>query len=266
MKKELKIKIIKTAILLLVAAICFFGLRKPMTSVEFHKSNIESLEEKKSTVMELAASATAASVAVSMLPGDTATPIADKLADLSFYFVIILSAIFLEKYLLTITGYATFMILLPLACVLGIAYVWIGNETFKYVAKKMVVFGIMLFLIIPISVKVSDMIETTYESSIQNTIESTKENAEELSKETEGKDESYLEQLWSKVEGGVTSTADKFEKTFNNLVESIAIMLVTSCLIPILILLFFVWLIKMYFNVPISIDKIYMMKNGWKVK
>ena len=266
MDKELKKKIIKTTALLLIAVICLFGLRKPMTSVEFHKTSIESLEDKKSTVMELAASATAASVAVSMLPGDTATPIADKLADLSFYFVIILSAIFLEKYLLTITGYATFMILIPLACLLLIVHVWIGNETLKYAARKMIAFGILLFMIIPVSVKVSDMIETTYETSIENTIESTKENADELEKKSEGKDDRFLSELWSKVENGSASTANKFEKTFNNLVESIAIMLVTSCLIPILILIFFIWLIKIYFNVPISMERISMMKNGWKIK
>ena len=38
--------------------------------------------------------------------------------DLSGYFVVVLCAIFLEKYLVTITGFAAFKVLIPIACVL----------------------------------------------------------------------------------------------------------------------------------------------------
>lgn len=72
-------------------------------------------------MLELTAASTAASAAITLLPGDTATPIAEKLADLSGYFLIVLCAIFLEKYLLTITSYVSFTILIPAACALGIA-------------------------------------------------------------------------------------------------------------------------------------------------
>ena len=64
-------------------------------------------------MLELTAASTAASAAITLLPGDTATPIAEKLADLSGYFLIVLCAIFLEKYLLTITSYVSFTILIP---------------------------------------------------------------------------------------------------------------------------------------------------------
>ena len=46
----------------------------------------------------LAASATT-STAITVLPGDAASPIAEKLMDLSTYFMIVLAAIYLEKYL-----------------------------------------------------------------------------------------------------------------------------------------------------------------------
>jgi len=48
-----------------------------------------------------------------VLPWDVATPIANNLAGLSGYFLIVPCAIFLEKYLLAITASATFRALFP---------------------------------------------------------------------------------------------------------------------------------------------------------
>lgn len=82
-------------------------------SAETHAASLTALEEKQSTVLELAAASTAASAAITLLPGDAATPIAEKLADISGYFLLALCAIYLEKYLLTVTAYAAFRLLVP---------------------------------------------------------------------------------------------------------------------------------------------------------
>ena len=74
------------------------------------QKTIASLDEKKSTVTGLAAASISVSSAITLIPGDTATPIANELADLSTYFMVILSAVFLEKYLLTIIGFIVFKI------------------------------------------------------------------------------------------------------------------------------------------------------------
>lgn len=83
---------------------------------------IASLDEKKQTVMELTAASTVTSALITLLPGDTATPIAEKMADVSGYLLVVLCAIYLEKYLVTITGYVAFTYLIPIACGL-----WIFN-------------------------------------------------------------------------------------------------------------------------------------------
>ena len=68
---------------LLAAAILSFALVTPWAaSAETHEASLTALEEKQSTVLELAAASTAASAAITLLPGDAATPIAEKLADL----------------------------------------------------------------------------------------------------------------------------------------------------------------------------------------
>ena len=118
MKSEVSKKLLAAALLLALALVSFFPIAQKMSQPQTFSHAIESLDKKQETVLELTAASTAASAAITLLPGDAATPIADKLADLSGYFLIVLCAIFLEKYLLTITAGAAFRVLLPLACLL----------------------------------------------------------------------------------------------------------------------------------------------------
>ena len=107
---ELTKRIVSCVLLLIIGLGCFFGISGWQSSPETHRTSIEYLNEKQATVMKLTAASTAASAAVSALPGDTGSAIAEKLADLTSDFLIVLCAIMLEKYLLTITGYAVFSV------------------------------------------------------------------------------------------------------------------------------------------------------------
>ena len=141
---------------LLAAAILSFALVTPWAaSAETHEASLTALEEKQSTVLELAAASTAASAAITLLPGDAATPIADKLADISGYFLLALCAIYLEKYLLTVTAYAAFRLLVPAACLLLAAWLLAGRDWLRKAGWKLLVFGLAIVLVIPASVKVS---------------------------------------------------------------------------------------------------------------
>ena len=48
---------------------------------------------------------------------------------------------------------------------------------------------------------------------------------------------------------------EKGEELLNQFIELIAVMLVTSCLIPIFIFLFMIWFIRMLFGVQINVPK-----------
>lgn len=237
-------RIIKIIIPLIIAILSVFVFARFTTSTEYHAKTIQSLDEKKTTVMELTAASTAASAAITLIPGDTGTPIAEKLADLSSYFLIVLCALFLEKYLLTITGYAAFMILIPIACVLYSASEIFKRNIWKQLAYKLVLFGLGIYLIVPVSVKVSDMIETTYQTSIEQTIDSAKQTTEEIKDSSDEEESSGVSGFISKVKDGVSTTTSKIENILNDFIEALAVMIVTSCLIPILVMIFFVWIIK----------------------
>ena len=276
MENEKQKKIIFALIPIVIALLSFFVIARFTSSTEFNAKTIQSLDDKKTTVMELTAASTAASAAITLIPGDVGTPIANKLADLSSYFLIVFSAIYLEKYLVTITGYAAFKILVPIACVFFSGYLLWRKEILRVVAQKFLLFGLAVYLVIPASVKVADMIETTYASSIESTIETAKQTTDEIESETgesgqvddkssneksqsdsdsDSKENAggFFSGLFNKVQEGVSTATANVENVLNNFIEALAILLVTSCLIPILVLMFFVWLVKMLLGLNIDI-------------
>lgn len=256
MKSEVSKKIVAAALLLALVLVSFFPVAQKMSQPQTFSHAIESLDKKQETVLELTAASTAASAAITLLPGDAATPIAEKLADLSGYFLIVLCAIFLEKYLLTVTAGAAFRVLLPLACVLLAVSLFAWRDTLRALAKRLAVFGLALVLVIPTSVWVSDAIESTYRASIDATIESAKQTTEAISDEAGSEDDKAgLSGLFSKVTEGISSAAtaavDKLKSVLGDFLEALAVMLVTSCLIPVLVLVFFAWLVKLFLGVEL---------------
>ena len=250
MNKKLSV-VLKAVIPLLLAAASIFWIAGYAASPQFHASTIASLDEKTGTVLELTAASAAASAAITLLPGDTATPIADKLAELSSYFLIVISAIYLEKYLTTITGYAAFVILIPAACILFSVNAFARKEMVRRIAWKLTVFGLAVALVIPASVRVSDMIDETYSASIQSTINTAiqttgqlPELAEEAAETEETEGTNGLQRFISGIRDTVSGTGEQVKRVLNNFINALAVMLVTSCLIPILVMLFFIWIVK----------------------
>ena len=295
-----KQKCITAVILLLVAILSITVIGKYASAPENHQKTIASLDEKKQTVMELTAASTVTSALITLLPGDTATPIAEKMADVSGYLLVVLCAIYLEKYLVTITGYVAFTYLIPIACGLWILNLAFENATVRKLAAKLAVFGIAIFLVVPASVKISDLIGDTYQAQIEATIEDARNtqnilensgvvddtNATETTgtdaagtvtgnvQEKENNNSGSVSNIfdWAKdaisgakdsvanvVENVTISTKDlvqKVENSLNHFIEAVAVMIITSCVIPMLVLLLFFWMVKIVLDVDLSGVKI----------
>ncbi len=295
-----KQKCITAIVLLLVAILSITVVGKYASAPENHQKTIASLDEKKQTVMELTAASTVTSALITLLPGDTATPIAEKMADVSGYLLVVLCAIYLEKYLVTITGYVAFTYLIPIACGLWIFNLIFANATVRKLAAKLVVFVLAISLVVPASVKISDLIGDTYQAQIEATIEDAKNtqnilensgvvddtnevgttgtgttgaatgNAQEKNYSESGSVSNIFD--WAKdaissakdsvanvVENVTVSTEDlvqKVENSLNHFIEAVAVMIITSCVIPMLVLLLFFWMVKIVLDVDLSGVKI----------
>src|SRR5699024_7383165 len=185
-------------------------------------------------------------------------PIANQMADLSKYFIIVLSAILLEKMLVGVIGYISFSYIIPIACGLGILYLFTKLEILRNLSIKLSIFGIIIFLAIPISIKASDLIYLSHESSLEQTIEEVEENKEYIEQNRDNfsqdeknlvdKMEDYLSNISSRIGGKVSQIIEKGEDTLSTFLDAIAVLIVTSCIVPLIIILIFLWMIKILFN------------------
>jgi hypothetical protein len=164
--------------LLLIALFSIFIVSRIVTAPSFNAATIKSLDDKKVIVMKLIATAAASSTALTLIPGDVAMPIANQIAELSSYFIVVLCAILLEKMLIAVVGYVTFTYIIPFACILGAIYLYIKKDILLVYAIKLTIFGIVLFAAIPVSLRVSDLIYSSYQASIEQMVETAEQNNE----------------------------------------------------------------------------------------
>ncbi|NLY86447.1 MAG: hypothetical protein GX077_08870 [Tissierellia bacterium] len=269
MIKDLKVEYSKRTIILIILIIIGllsrFLVSKIVTDPSFNAATIESLEEKKITVLKLASTMAASSTALSLLPGDVAMPIANQMVELNKYFIVVISAIILEKILVSVVGYVTFSYVIPLACILGIAYLYVKVDGLRNLAIKLAIFGIVIFAAIPVSIKMSDLIYSSYQASLEQTVEIANENKEFIEeKKEEFADEDknwmdrigdYFSNLTSKIGLGMSEILKKGEDILNKYIDAIAILIISTCVIPIIVILFFVWIIKILFGFEIRFFK-----------
>lgn len=237
-------KIMIIALMVLLAVLSFTVIAPRAADPANHKHSIEQTEDKIASVMTLSGGAAATSATLSLLPGDMCTPLAEQLAELAKYFLLILSALYLEKFLITLSGYITFMFLIPLACLLVAVAVLFGKTNFTRIAAKITLIGLIIFMIVPASVTLSDMVYRTQADKVDQTIEEC--NDLELVGDS---DKGLLNELTTIT----TNTVDKITSFLDNLLESLAVMIVTSCIIPLLVFAFLIWLVKIIFsaNAPV---------------
>ena len=87
-----------------------------LTDPATYAHTIEVLDQNRVTVLGLSAASAAASAAISAIPDDICSPLAQEISELTSWFLVILAVIYLEKYLLTILGAAACYLMIPVGC------------------------------------------------------------------------------------------------------------------------------------------------------
>lgn len=253
LSKEIIKKSICIILLLIIVVLSMTVISKVATSPESYKSTVQSIDEKKATVMGVTATAAATSAALAAIPGDATTPIANQIMELSSYLLIVVCALVLEKSLLTVMGYLSFKILIPIACVLLGFYIFIKKRTLKILAFRFIVFALVIVSIIPFSMKISNMI---YESN-KATIEQVATDLEEsVIDDSEKEEKSWIEKMLDNVKESVSAAGEKAKQILNSFIDAIALFIITYCALPIIIVFFVIWFINFLFKTNISIPSI----------
>ena len=253
MKSNSSLKIILiTVACILIAALSFFYLAGILSSPETYSGILRSIDDKVQTVLKLTASSTTASAGITAIPGDAGTPIAEKLADFSEYGILILCVLYAEKYLLSILGSGVFKFIIPIACVLYPLGFFRDLEGIKPILKKIAIVSLALYFVIPLSVHISDRIYDTYQASIDTTITAAEDLAEDATLAgSTAEDQNAIQRIWGYLSESASSFAERGAEILNRFIESLAVMIVTSCVIPLLVLFFSLWIINQVFGFSI---------------
>ena len=262
-EKTVPRKAIVGLLLAVIALASALWLAELAASPEHNAAALEELDEKKVTVMELTAASAAASVAISAVPGDATTPLANQISQLSSYLLLVTGAILLEKILLTLTGLLAFRVLIPAACVLGIVCLLLSRDWLRQLAVKLAVFGLALWLVIPASLQVSSLVESTF--SVQQTVEDAARAADTIEEEPEEESDSgWLSQIGDAIAGTVSGAVEQAENALGRFVDAVAALIIVNCVIPLLVLWLFLWLARtiLGLHMDLPVQKLRGLRRG----
>ena len=254
-------KVILSLVLIILALVSRYVLQPKYSSPDgFYKNYIVSIDEKKQTAMTLSASTAATSAIITALPDDWATPIAEQLASLSKGFLLILSVLYVEKYIMPLLGAFSTGIVIPIVCMLLILTLWVRiHSSWRVVARNLLILAVFSMFIIPAGIEAGNIIERTYEDSIQEAYKETLNSEEELSEINEQEEKPWWQKItdsigdfFSKVFNGASDLYLNAKNAIGRAVESFAITLVIDCAIPLLVLIAYITIIKQLFKLKFS--------------
>lgn len=278
------------AVLSVVLVVCAIPLANVFSSQETYAGIVQSLDDKESTVMTLVASSAAVSLAPGDAGTPLADKLMDLSADFTFVLAAIYLEKYLLTIAGLVTFRFIFPLaciagMLMMASFQRPAFF----AALKRLAAKLFLLGVVLVATVPASVALTDSIEGIYEESINNTIataESISEEANVADQEESGQgtnennndngtndssaDESngsifdFFLSIPDNVANGVseavdeagnalTGAVDEAQNAINGFVEALAVMLVTSCVIPLLVLLLFLWVAKLVLGINVGV-------------
>lgn len=250
LSKEITKKVISIVLLLTIALLSIFVVSKVATSPESYTATIQSIDEKKATVMALTATTAAASTGLATIPGDATTPIANQIMEISSYLLIVVCVLVLEKSLLTVMGFLSFNILIPMACGFLGVNLFIKKDILKVLAVKFIAFALVIVTIIPFSLKISDMIYEVNKETIETVAE-----VDISVDENEKEEQSWWEKAINSVKDSATKVVEQAKKILNEFIDAIAIFIITYCAIPLIVVIVVIFFLKFLFGITVPMPK-----------
>ena len=249
-------KSLKILLAVFVMVFSFTVLVQKIPETKYVQNTVERLEESQNTIMKFSGSTMGTSVAISALPDDFGSPLAGTIADLNMYFIFMFAVIFVEKLLVLEGIKIALAYMIPAACLLYVAFVLSNKNVFKNFANKLVILGMAIIIVIPFSTYFTETVCNDYLEYVEETIEEADAGAAKINEVMAASDEeaTFFDRISAAFKTSIQSVSDLlayFKNVVRKCVNSVAIMLVTTFVVPMLILMLFRWLLKELFALHI---------------
>lgn len=247
-------------ILILIGVFSFFVITSWLPDRGFIQDSLESIEESSNTVMKFSAATLSTSLAISALPDDFATPLADSLADMNIYFIAILVMLHFEQLLIRYGVKLAFAIAIPVACGIGILSILLKKDLLKGIAARVAVLGLAVALVVPCSTHITNYVAADLTAYVENTISDTEDGADKLNEAMEGGAEEQtifekLSELFQTAINDMSNLMTHFQNTIRKCMNSIAILILTNCLMPIVNFFILKWILKETFHIALPVPQ-----------
>lgn len=258
MRKEKLVKILAIVFLMVFS---FTVLTHVIPESKFVQDTVKHLEDSQNTIMKFSGTTIATSLSLSALPNDFASPLASTVSDLNTYFIFIFAVLFVEK-LLVIEGIKIALVwMIPAACILGILAIVFEKEMFKNFAKKLLILGISVIMVVPVSTHFTENVCADYLTYVDETIEEADAGAGKINEiMAEGNEEAtFFDKLSDAFKTAISDVNDLlayFKNVVKKCVNSVAVMIVTTFVLPMLVMLLFRWLLTELFALHLPEPKV----------
>ena len=253
-------KLAKTLFFILILVISVNVLTVKIPESKYMQQTMEHLEKSQNTVMTFSGTTITTSLAISALPDDFASPLAETVSDLNTYFIFMFAALFVEK-LIVIEGTKIALTwIIPAACVLYILTIWSSKRVFHIFANKLMILGLALIFVIPFSTHFTERVCDDYMTYVDETISETNNGATKINEvmSTSNEESSFFDKLTDAFKTAIQDVTDLltyFKNVIKKCINSVAILLVTTFALPVLILMLFRWLLNELFSLHIEIPE-----------
>ena len=244
---------------LFLALFSIFICTKKVPETKFYNTTIECLDESRDVVAKLTAGTMGLSLVIDFLPDDYGSSLANALAGFDKYFVLLLVAIFLERIIIIEGTAMAFAYLFPAACAVYVLSFLIKREGLEIIAKKIAALAVAIVLVVPCGTHLANTLGQNYLAYVNETIDNAEQYSsaigDELTESDENESQTLIEKFSDAISSAITSIkdiADNIKVVITKFMNSIAILIVTTCIVPAATFFFLLWIFQQLFSIDFS--------------
>ncbi len=266
------------ALCVVIMLVSVLGVAPKMEKLETYSGTVETLDMLKENAALMTGTAAVAATAAAAIPGDATTPVANKIADVAGYMVIVYAAIVIEKYFVVTIGGITCRWIIPAVCLIMIAYLAArvlgrsgsGIRWLKELSVRICAAALILWMVVPVSAGMSQTVYDIYNTTSEKRLEELDKKYEDAGKISDESTEDSEEKkgvldgllgslkdsadaVKDSLSAATEKSVDYFKAKLDILVEGAGVLVAITVVIPAAMLIFGLWVIKLLFNLNINI-------------
>ena len=252
-------KVTKILLAVFIMVLSAVVLSRKIPESQYVQATIQQLEDNQGTVTAFSGATIATSLALSYLPDDIASPLANSVSDLNVYFIVLYAVIFIEKLIVVEGTKIALRWIIPIACGLFIASILLNKDSIKNLGTKILILGISLVMVIPVSIQFTNAVCKDYMVYVEETISEASAGAGKINELMPSEeDTTFFEKISDAFKTAIQGVSDLityFKNVIKRCVTSIAILMITNFALPVAVLFIFRWLLKELFAIDLPVPQ-----------